>query len=176
MTNMDMSKLKDPFQFYDEAYALQHCMRYSMVPSIKQESVAEHSFFVALGVMLLSEKYNFDKGLAIQIALAHDLPEIYVDDINHHIKKMFPKVAEALKEAEASAADGFPDSVKDYVTMYHDKSVESLIVHYADAWQCLIKANNEIKMGNHGYFDDVKKNSIIRLELLTQKLETYVKR
>lgn len=173
---MDMSKLKNPFEFYTEAYALQHCMRYSMVPSIKQESVAEHSFFVALGVMLLAEQYEFDKAKAIQIALAHDLPEIYVDDINHHIKKMFPKVAEALKEAEAVAAEGFPDSIKPYVTMYHDQSVESLVVHYADAWQCLMKAINEIKMGNHGYFDEVKENSVVRLEFLTEKLEPYVKR
>lgn len=172
---MDMNKLKDPFNFYEEAYALQHCMRYSMVPSIKQESVAEHSYFVALGVLLLSEEYNFDVSKAIQIALAHDLPEIYVDDINHHIKKMFPKVAEALKEAEASAAEGFPISVKELIAQYHDKSVESLIVHFADAWQCLVKANNEIKMGNLGYFEQVRQNSVIRLETLTQQLDLYVK-
>lgn len=172
---MNMNDLKNPFSFYQEAYALQHCMRYSMVPSIKQESVAEHSYFVALGVLLLSEEYEFDVGEAIKIALAHDLPEIYVDDINHHIKKQFPKVAEALREAEAVAAEGFPNSVKELVVKYHDQSVESKVVHFADAWQCLIKAQNEIRMGNDGYFTSVYDNSRIRLEFLTQELAPYVK-
>jgi 5'-deoxynucleotidase YfbR-like HD superfamily hydrolase len=167
-----MNKL---FQFFDRSYTLASTLRYSMVPAIKPENVATHSYFVALHVLLMSEVYEFDVDKAIKIALCHDLTEMEISDVNHFVKKMYPAVANALKDAEAQIIEKFPDSVRDYCTLYNDKSPESMIVHYADAAQCLQMAESEIKLGNHNYFSDVKKNSIIRMEFLTDELKPYVK-
>ena len=169
-----MNKL---MQFFMESYSLEHTKRYSMKPVIAQESVATHSFFVALGTMLLSEVYEFDVDKAVKVALCHDLAEMEISDVNHVVKKLYPDVAAALKLAEEKIVQSFPESVKDHCHDYHDKSTpEALVVHYADAMQCLQYAENEIKLGNLGYMVDVKKNSIIRMEFLTDQLKPYVKR
>ena len=92
-------------KFFMESYTLEHTKRYSMKPVILQESVATHSYFVALAVMLLRADYRFDLDKALKIALCQDLPEMYISDDNHLVKKQFPNVAKALKEAEKQIAD-----------------------------------------------------------------------
>jgi 5'-deoxynucleotidase YfbR-like HD superfamily hydrolase len=164
---------KGDFAFFMQSYTLEHTKRYSMKPVIHQESVATHSFFVALGVLMLSKDYTFDLDLAIKIALCHDLAEMEISDVNHMVKKNFPVVAEALKEAEEQIVQGFPDQVRNYCSMYHEKSPEALIVHYADALQCLQYSTNEIELGNSGYMVDVFDNSNKRLDELKKKLESY---
>ena len=63
-----------------QIYNLDYIIRYSNVPRIKDETVAAHSFFVAMEVYQLREKYVFNLDKAIHIALCHDLPETYIDD------------------------------------------------------------------------------------------------
>lgn len=43
-----------------DMYNLDYIVRYSNVPRIKNETVAAHSFFVALEVYKLYEEYEFD--------------------------------------------------------------------------------------------------------------------
>ena len=164
---------KSDFAFFMQSYTLEHTKRYSMKPVIHQESVATHSFFVALGVLMLSSEYKFDVNTAIKIAICHDLAEMEISDVNHMVKKNFPMVAKALKLAEIDIANGFPDQVKDYCFMYHHESPEALVVHYADALQCLQYSTNEIELGNSGYMVDVFENSNKRLDELEKKLEPY---
>jgi len=161
-------------KFFMESYTLEHTKRYSMKPVILQESVATHSYFVALAVMLLRADYKFDVDKAIKIALCHDLPEMYISDVNHLVKKQFPNVAKALKDAEYQIAeDMIPYRLSHYVRDYHDDSPEALAVHYADALQCKQYADNEIQLGNQGYMTDVYRNSVKRLYELESKLQPY---
>ena len=164
---------KDDFDFFMQSYSLEHTKRYSMKPVVHPESVATHSFFVALGVLMMSKDYEFDVNTALKIAICHDLPEMEISDVNHLVKKNFPLVAAALKEAEAKIVDSFPEQVKDYCQMYNDDTPEALVVHYADALQCLQYSDNEIKMGNQGYMVDVHTNSAKRMAVLAHKLEAY---
>lgn len=164
---------KETLDFFMRSYSLEHTKRYSMKPVVHAESVATHSFFVALGVMLLAEEYEFDVDLAVKIALAHDLPEMEISDVNHLVKKNFPEVAKALEDAEEKIVEGMPETVAKYCQMYHDDSPEALVVHYCDALQCLQYADNEIKMGNTGYMVDVHTNSAKRMAVLAHKLEAY---
>jgi len=160
-------------QFFLNSYSLEHTKRYSMKPVIHQESVASHSFFVALGVLLMANDYRFDVDRAIKIAICHDLAEMEISDVNHLVKKNFPMVAQALKEAEEQIVKRFPLEVADYCNMYHDGSVESMVVHYADALQCRQYSKNELNMGNGGYMEDVYINSGRRLLELEEKLKPY---
>ena len=164
---------KGDFAFFMQSYTLEHTKRYSMKPVVHQESVATHSFFVALGVLLLSSSYKFDIDKAVKIAICHDLAEMEISDVNHLVKKNFPMVAKALKLAEHEIVKGFPEHLREYCTMYHDDTPEALAVHYADALQCLQYSSNEMGLGNSGYMVDVYENSNKRLLELEKKLEPY---
>jgi len=164
---------KGDFAFFMQSYTLEHTKRYSMKPVVHQESVATHSFFVALGVLMLSTEYNFDVNKALKIAICHDLAEMEISDVNHLVKKNFPMVADALKQAEQDIVKGFPDQVRDYCGLYHEDTPEALVVHYADALQCLQYSANEIGLGNGGYMVDVHENSGLRLSKLEEKLKPY---
>jgi len=161
------------FDFFIKSYSLEHTKRYSMKPVVHPESVATHSYFVALGVLMMSKDYEFDVDLALKIAICHDLAEMEVSDVNHLVKKNFPVVALALQEAEDQIVNNFPSQVKDFCKMYHNDTPEALVVHYSDALQCLQYADNEIKMGNKGYMVDVYNNSAKRMAVLAHKLEAY---
>jgi len=160
-------------EFFIRSYSLEHTKRYSMKPVVHPESVATHSYFVALGVLMMSKDYEFNVDLALKIAICHDLAEMEVSDVNHLVKKNFPAVAIALQEAEEQIVENFPDQVKEYCHRYHDESPEALVVHYSDALQCLQYADNEIKMGNKGYMVDVYTNSAKRMAVIEKKLEAY---
>jgi len=159
--------------FFMRSYSLEHTKRYSMKPVVHPESVATHSFFVALGVLMMSKEYEFDVDIALKIALCHDLAEMEISDVNHLVKKNFPHVADALKDAEAQIVESFPDQVREFCDKYHDDSPEALVVHYCDALQCLQYADNEMKMGNTGYMVDVHTNSAKRMAVIAHKLEAY---
>ena len=157
------------------SYSLEHTKRYSMKPVIHQESVATHSYFVALCVLLMHKTYNFDVDRAIKIALCHDLAEMEISDVNHLVKKKHPEVAEALKAAEDKIINGFPTHIQEFCTQYNDDTPEALIVHYADAFQCVQYSNNEMEMGNRGYMVDVYTNSLRRMEVIKVKLMPYIR-
>jgi len=154
-----------------KSYTLEHTKRYSMKPVIHAESVATHSYFVALGVLLLSREYVFDVSTAIKIAICHDLAEMEISDVNHKVKKNFPHIAMALQMAEMEVVSEFPEQVREYCKLYDSNTPEALIVHYCDALQCLQYASNEIQLGNTGYMTQVVNDSIERLKKLKEKLE-----
>ena len=164
---------KEDHDFFMRSYSLEHTKRYSMKPVIHSESVATHSYFVALGVLMMSKDYDFDVDLAMKIAICHDLAEMEISDVNHLVKKNFPHVADALFLAEKQIVNNFPEQVSEYCHLYHDDTPEALVVHYCDAFQCYQYAMNEINMGNGGYMVDVRDNSLIRMAKLATKLEAY---
>lgn len=155
------------------SYTLEHTKRYSMKPVIHAESVATHSFFVSLAVLLMSKEYIFDVDEALKIAICHDLAEMEISDVNHAVKKSHPDVAKALKDAEARVIGHFPTQLQPYCLKYDEQTAEAWVVHLADAVQCMQYANNEIGMGNRGYMEEVLVNSTIRVELLRVKLQPY---
>lgn len=168
-----MSKLGDVGRFFATSYTLQHTKRYSMKPVIHPESVATHSYFVALAVLLLRDVWMFNVDAAIKIALCHDLAEMEISDVNHYVKKRHPAVAKALKDAEMDIIRTFPESIQGYCQMYDHESPESLVVHYADALQCFQYAVSEIKLGNGGYMEEVLTNSQARMRKIEEKLERW---
>lgn len=164
---------KQALAFFMRSYTLEHTKRYSMKPVVHAESVATHSFFVSLAVLLMSKEYVFDVDEALKIAICHDLAEMEISDVNHAVKKAHPNVAKALKEAEAAIVGHFPTQLQSYCRKYDEQTVEAWVVHLADAAQCMQYASNEINMGNSGYMEEVLINSTHRVEELRLKLQPY---
>ena len=167
-----MSSIKE---FYDRLYKLSYITRYSVVPRIKDESVAEHSFYVASLVIKLHEYYEFNLGKATTMAIIHDWAEAWTDDITVATKKQFPLIEKAVRYAELEVANNkFSPVVLEHWSE-HNKgtTVEAKIVHMADIMQCMQYASHEIKLGNSGYMCDVLKDANERLEKLEEELYEY---
>lgn len=159
-------------KFYHDIYVLSEIKRYSTDFTIRPESVAEHSFFVGAILFKLHETYKFSLGNAIAMAIAHDLPEIELNDVPRKLKRKYPSISKAFKEAEIDAIKEMPDMVQQYIMEYRDNNtVESHMVHFADAIQCFQYATVEVKMGNSGYFDIVKKESLVRIHKYIEEFE-----
>ena len=82
--------------FVDSIYTLKALTRYNNKFKIINESVAEHSFFVAVLVLKMYDDYNFNLKTALKMALIHDIPELHLSDVTHDVKKNFPKLAKEV--------------------------------------------------------------------------------
>jgi len=142
--------------YLSNIYNLKFIIRYSNVERIRDESVAEHSFFVASLVLELANEYKFNIGKALQMAIVHDYPEVYVDDVSQEVKRNFPKIRESLKNAEKEAIKNFSKSVQKAYNEYElFDSIEAKIVKLADILSVLQYCKSEINLGNNGYISDV---------------------
>lgn len=161
--------------FYEQIYNLSHIQRYSTVPRVKSESVAEHSFFVSAIVIRLHKDYMFDLGKAVSMAIIHDWTESWLDDVTVPTKKLFPKLALAVQEAEAEiASTEFPEPVYELWLEHKEHfTVESKIVHYADVLQCLQYAKHEVVLTNNPYMKKVVRETVSRMETLESELHEY---
>jgi len=167
---------KLPLQEYiDQIYGLSYVIRYNCVPRIRDETVAEHSFYVAAIVLGLHEKYDFNLGKALQIAVAHDLVESETGDVTHKIKMDYKGVYDAVEEAEAKAIQKFPSPVQEGFALLNGDSIEATIVHFADTIQCTQYAKHEIALGNTGYMSQVFHSSNLRANQLEEKLVPHLR-
>ena len=66
---------------------LRNLVRYQNAPRVSEETVAEHSFFVAAYVLKLHNYYNFDLKKALSIAILHDYAEVFISDIPKRVNK-----------------------------------------------------------------------------------------
>ena len=84
-------------------YKMSNIVRYSQQNKIKNESVAEHSYFVMWFINRLCTKYELsDKKrlLAMEAGLLHDVPEVITNDITYDVKQMIPEVSALLQPYE----------------------------------------------------------------------------
>jgi 5'-deoxynucleotidase YfbR-like HD superfamily hydrolase len=167
--------LEDAFtDFQTRVYRLAFVKRYSNVPRIHEESVAEHAFFVASILIDLHTEYEFDLGAALLMAIAHDMPELELNDCPHIIKKKYPEIGKAYEECEKRVIETLPPAARLGVQEYDKKeTIESKFVHYADTIQCYQYSTNEIRMGNRGYMGVVNSNSTKRINKIKEELNEY---
>jgi len=159
--------------YYERLYRLTYIVRYSNVPRVKNEDVAQHSFLVSAILFQLREEYEFNLGEALSISTAHDILESETSDVSHLLKKEHPDLYVALKKAEKDAIVKFPKAIQVSIRKYDEnKTLEARVVHLSDAMQCQQYAENEIKLGSSHYFDEVRTNSIKRINLLKAELSS----
>jgi 5'-deoxynucleotidase YfbR-like HD superfamily hydrolase len=161
-------------KYVHEIYKLQTIIRYNNSLRIKDENVAEHSFYVTAITLELHKYYDFNLEKALQMAIKHDLPEIYIQDICHNTKRMFPELKKTLKMCELKVARSFNDNTAHLITeLENGDSVESKIVEMADVLSCIQYSKNEMLLGNKDYMLVVHDESIKRFKELIKKLKRY---
>jgi len=162
------------FKELPELYSLKHITRYNNLPRIKDESVAEHSYFVTLIVARLLASYKFDLGKALLMATVHDIFEVYIGDTTRDVKNRFPKLDSVMLEVEEQAIEEKYPEYKSILEEFNSgSSVEGLIVKLADNLSVLQYAETEVKLGNTFYMPTVVIEAKAEIEKLKWKLKNY---
>lgn len=168
--------MNEGFTIPQKVYNLKFIQRYSITPRITNETVAEHSFFVATYAMELYKDYKFDLNKAVQMAIIHDFAESFIGDITLSTKTMCPDLVEAVSNAEKEVMfQNFPSFIYELYREYEQRtSVESLIVKLADTMQVKQYAGNEIELGNNSItMRSIFSRAIDDIDLFERKLAVY---
>ena len=168
--------MNEGFTIPQKVYNLKFIQRYSITPRITNETVAEHSFFVATYVMELYKDYKFDLNKAVQMAIIHDFAESFIGDITLSTKTMCPDLVEAVSNAEKEVMfQNFPSFIYELYREYEQRtSVESLIVKLADTLQVKQYAGNEIELGNNSItMRSIFSRAVDDIDLFERKLAVY---
>lgn len=168
--------MNEGFTIPQKVYNLKFIQRYSITPRITNETVAEHSFFVATYVMELYKDYKFDLNKAVQMAIIHDFAESFIGDITLSTKTMCPDLVEAVSNAEKEVMfQNFPSFIYELYREYEQRtSVESLIVKLADTMQVKQYAGNEIELGNNSItMRSIFSRAVDDIDLFERKLTVY---
>lgn len=158
--------------FMKDVYNLKSLVRYQTAVRLKSESVAEHSYFVTVLVLKLHDYFEFDLEKALRIALLHDYPEIYISDVPRPVKTRFPKIQEAMDEAERVVVrEKLGEEYVELLQEFNDQSSpEGLICTYADICSCVQYSSVEVALGNKDYMAYVLTHSGQKLKEMEGKL------
>lgn len=154
---------------------LRSLVRYQNCHRNVNETVAEHSFYVAILVLKLREYYNFNLEVALKTALVHDVMESAISDVPHNIKMQNPKLAEALEEAEANVTkEMISDEALTLIRQFnHGETPEGLACQLGDILSVVMYANAELTSGNK-VFNYIAIKAIERCKEVVKKLEPYI--
>ena len=107
------------------------------------ESVADHSYRVALISMVLADSRSLDALKAVKMAILHDLPEVLTGDLTPEQKAINYAAAEAqaFQNAVACLSEG---QRKQYTELFREYGAgdtpEAILVHTADRLDMVIQA------------------------------------
>ena len=143
------STVQELESFSKEVYKLKELKRYNNTPKIHQESVAEHSYFVALLIVKLREYIEFDLPTALIMAIVHDLPEVQTSDIPFNVKQRFNNISPTIEQELDVIDQMLGKEYKDIHSRYTKREcIESMIVKLADVLSCKQYSNSERSLGN----------------------------
>ena len=137
-------------------YKLSNIIRYSQQNKIKNETVAEHSYYVTWFVNRLCTKYELGdtiRLMALETALLHDIPEVITNDITYDVKRMIPEVPALLQPYEEEVIK--EHSSRAYKVLFNPETTEEIIakkvVKHADILSVLQYCQNEEMLGNKSF-------------------------
>lgn len=153
-------------KFIQDEKKLDRVIRFSAHTRIKDESVAEHSFHVALYAMILADleekifQNKVDKEKVLKTALLHDLEECQTGDIIYGFKHTDRKLASEIKKISRRFFEdlmkNLPKEIsKEYMNLWErakdKRKIEGKIVEAADKLEGLIYVLNEFALGNKSF-------------------------
>jgi len=153
-------------KFLKEERKLDRVIRFSAHTRIKDESVSEHSFHVALYAMILADleekffKNKVNKEKVLKTALLHDLEECLTGDIIYDFKHIDEGLTREIKRMSQNFFERLMKNLsgemaKDYILLWakskDKKTIEGKIIEAADKLEGLIYTLNEFSLGNKSF-------------------------
>lgn len=155
------------FGFFERLKTMSSIKRFGTLPMIEIESVASHSYNVAIMALMIAdyeEELNVNREVLLRKALFHDFEETILSDIPHPIKHRFKggKLGQLLKEIVPELIENeifkeLPDRLKKQcvnAALSAKEDLEGQIVGAADAMDIIMTSLRELKMGNR-YFERI---------------------
>lgn len=155
------------FAFFERLKTMSSIQRFGTLPMIQSESVAAHSFNVAILSLLIADydpKLQVNTEILLRKALFHDFEETILSDIPHPIKHRFQggKLGKLLKEIVPGLIQDeifkeLPPDLRERCTraaLSAKEGAEGRIVAAADAMDIVMTSLRELKMGNR-YFQNI---------------------
>ena len=161
-------------------YKLTNVIRFSQLNKIKQENVAEHSYFVMWFVNRICTKYELSDTIrlrALETALLHDIPEVITNDITYDVKCMIPEISELLEPYEKQViSEHSVDAcnILFYPTTNEDMLVKKIVKH-ADILSVMLYCKHEEALGNKEFQELVRATSV-RLQKSRIEMEEEIRK
>lgn len=148
-------------KFFAYLNRMKYIKRWSLMRSIREENIMEHSQAVAViahALALVTNKIcggNVDVKKVVLLAQYHEVGEVITGDLPTPIKYFNPEIKTAYKDLEKGAClrilSMLPASLKDEYEEYilpDEQSEEYKLVKYADRISAYLKCVEEVKAGN----------------------------
>jgi 5'-deoxynucleotidase YfbR-like HD superfamily hydrolase len=141
-----------------------HVFRYSSRPVIARETVAEHSFYVALYALIIGRRMGTPvlMGTLLGRAVAHDLDESLTGDFQRSFKYANPslrlEIAKAANDFMLKLMLPFGNPGLEVFSDWEDakeNDLEGAIIKVADFLAVVAYIIKELRMGNHHLMDIV---------------------
>jgi putative hydrolase of HD superfamily len=143
------------------------------------ESVAEHTFRVALISMIVGNLLNLDAFKMVKLALIHDLPEAVIGDEITEAKegKLVQERIAMLSLLNLLNNDKLKDEyIKLWDELASNRSVEAMIVNQIDAFEMAIQAYEYFEKGKGIGLEEFVNSALKRVEEPTLKeIVIYIK-
>ena len=148
-------------KFFAFINRMKYIKRWSLMRSIREENIMEHSQEVAViahALALIENKIfneSVDENLVLKMAQYHEVGEVITGDLPTPIKYFNPEIKNAYKDLEKNACEKLlsmlPDELRESYTEYilpDTSKKEYQIVKFADRLSAYLKCVEEIKAGN----------------------------
>ncbi len=148
-------------KFFAYLNRMKYIKRWSLMRSIREENIMEHSQTVAViahALALITNKIcggAVDVNKTVLLAQYHEVGEVITGDLPTPIKYFNPEIKTAYKDLEKGACERIlsmlPESLKDEYREYilpDESSQEYKLVKYADRLAAYLKCVEEVKAGN----------------------------
>ena len=149
------------YKFFAFINRMKYIKRWSLMRSVKEENIMEHSQQVAViahALALINNKIydgNINVSKVVLLAQYHEVGEVITGDLPTPIKYFNPEIKSAYKDLEKNACEKIlgmlPDSLKDEYQEYiipDETTEEYKLVKCADRLSAYLKCVEEIKAGN----------------------------
>ena len=176
------------YKFYAFLNRMKNIKRWSLMRSIREENIMEHSQQVAviahaLG-LIANKKFNKNLDITKIVLLAqyHEVGEVITGDLPTPIKYFNPEISSAYKDLEKGACEKLltmlPDFLKEEYKQYiipDDQAEEYKIVKCADKLSAYLKCVEEVRAGN-SEFKKAKQTTLSSLKALkSPEVDYYLK-
>ena len=173
------------YKFFAYLSRMKNIKRWSLMRSIKEENIMEHSHQVAVIAHALATISNKMFGDTLNItnivlyAQYHEVGEVITGDLPTPIKYFNPEIKNAYKDLEKQATERIlgmlPNELKEEYDKYLFPDIDSKeykFVKYADRLSAYIKCIEELKAGNLE-FKKAKTTIGAKLKKITEPAVVY---
>lgn len=149
------------YKFFAYLGRMKNIKRWSLMRSVNEENIMEHSQQVAvlahalalIGNKMFDKNYNIEK--VVLLAQYHEVGEVITGDLPTPIKYFNPEIKTAYKDLEHKASERIlnmlPEDLKAEYSQYilpDTESEEAKLVKLADRLAAYLKCVEETKLGN----------------------------